>query len=121
VARRHLAGHPPIALSQLAEQMHLPEPLVRHELAPFVRAELLVVAQRGRQPTYSLGRDVDTIHLGHMLRLLECGWVQAPLQTEAERKLRSLLEERVITRDAQTEGISLRELVLRCDETSPTP
>jgi hypothetical protein len=56
-----------------------------------------------------------------MLRLLECGWVQAPLQTEAERKLRSLLEERVITRDAQTEGISLRELVLRCDETSPTP
>lgn len=115
VARRHLAGQPPIALSQLAEQMHLPEPMVRHELAPFVRAELLVVGQRGKEPTYSLARDVDTIHLGQVLRILECGWAQAPLQTEAEHRLRSLLEQRVIKRDPETEHLSLRDLVRYSD------
>ena len=65
-------------------------------------------------------RDVDTIHLGQLLRILECGWNQAPLLTDAERNLRSLLETRVVTRDADTERLSLRELVQQCDAPSPS-
>jgi len=115
VARQHLRGEPPMALSQLAQQMNLPEPLVCHQLAPFVSAELLVSGWRGKEPTYSLARDVDTIHLGQLLHILECGWQQAPLFTDAERNLRNLLETRVVTRDADTEKLSLRELVQHCD------
>jgi len=119
VALRHLLGESPIGLSQLAQQMNLPEPLVRHQLVPFVTAELLVSGWRGKEPTYSLARDVDTIHLGQLLHILECGWNQAPLLTDAERNLRSLLESRVVTRDADTERLSLRDLVQQCDAPSP--
>jgi membrane protein len=118
VAQRHLRAEPPLTLSQLSEQMHLPEPLVRNELRPFIKAELLVGGQRRGEPTYSLARDVDAVHLGELLRTLECEWSRAPLVTDAERRLRGLLDERVITRDASTEGLSLRELV-RYYETEP--
>jgi|GEM_PF-2402250 len=121
VARRHLAGQSPIGLAQLAELMHLPEPMLRHELAPFVQAELLVLGQRGREPTYSLARDVDTVHLGQMLRILECNSFQAAARTHPEQRLRALLEQRVIHRGLEIEQLSLRELVRYCDTVPAEP
>jgi DNA-binding IscR family transcriptional regulator len=120
IARRHLNAEKPIALSALAEQLHLPEPLVRVELTPFVKDELLVSARRGNESTYSLGRDVDSIHLGEILRLLECSWKHAPVVTDSERRLRALLESQVMTRDAATEQLTLRELVRRYDSSDAT-
>jgi membrane protein len=111
VAQRHLRAEPPLTLSQLSERMHLPEPLVRNELCPFTKAELLVTGRRGGEATYSLARDVDAIHLGELLRTLECASTPTSLVTDAERRLRGLLDERVMTREASTEGLSLRELV----------
>ncbi len=111
VARQHLQAEPPLTLSKLSERMHSPEPLVLHELKPFLKAELLVAGQRGRESTYSLARDVDAIHLGELLRILECAWTGAPLMTDAERRLRELLDERVLARDASTEALTLRQLV----------
>jgi membrane protein len=111
ISRRHLHAEPPITLSKLAEEMRLPEPLVRQQLRPFLKAELLVAGRRRGETTYSLGRDVDAIHLGDLLRILERTWTQAPLVTEGDRRLRELLEQRVMTRDAGTEALTLRELV----------
>ena len=118
VAQRHLQAEPPLTLSMLSERMNLPEPLVRNELKPFLKAEFLVAGQRGREPTYSLARDVDAIHLGELLRVLECTWTRAPMTTDAERRLRCLLDERVMAREASTEGLSLRDLV-RYSEAAP--
>ncbi len=111
VAQRHLAAGKPLAISEIASQMNLPEPLVRSELQPFANAELLVVAERSGEAIYSLARDVDAVHLGEILRLLEQTWVKAPLARPGDHRLRGLLEERVLARDTATANLTLRDLV----------
>ena len=114
IAQQHLGAGPPLTLANLAQRMRLPEPLVRDELKPLLKAELLVAGLRGRESTYCLTRDVDTIHLGELLRILECTWAEASFVGDSESRLHRLLEERVLSRDASTEGLSLRDLVRQC-------
>ena len=111
VAERHLAAGKPLTLSDIASRMSLPEPLVRNELQPFAKAELLVIAERSGEAIYSLARDVDAVHLGEILSLLEQTWVKAPLAKPSDHRLKALLEGRVLARDAATANLSLRELV----------
>ncbi len=111
VAQRHLAAEPPLTLSKIATQMSLPEPLLRNELRPFVKSELMVVGERAGEPIYTLARDVDAVHLGEVLRLLEQTWTQVSLVTESGRRLKALLEGRILVRDAATAELSLRDLV----------
>jgi membrane protein len=111
VAQRHLAAGAPLTLSNIAARLSLPEPLIRNELRVFVQAELLTASERGGEPVYTLARDVDAVHLGELLRLLEQTWASVPFLTECDRRLKGLLEERVLARDAATADLTLRELV----------
>lgn len=111
VAQRQLAAAPPFSLSALARQVNLPEPLIQRELRPFVKTELIVVGDRQGDPIYTLTRDVDAVSLGELLQMLEQAWVKAPLVTEGDRRLRALLEQRVLGRDPSTEKMTLRDLV----------
>jgi len=69
------------------------------------------VGDRAGDPVYTLARDVDAVQLGEVLQLLEQTWVQAPLATENDQRLRGLLEGRILQRDAATTKLTLRELV----------
>jgi membrane protein len=111
IAQRHLGAAAPLSLSAIAARMNLPEPLVESELRPFVKSELVVVGDRAGDPVYTLARDVDAVQLGEVLQLLEQTWVQAPLATENDQRLRGLLEGRILQRDAATTKLTLRELV----------
>ena len=111
IAQRHLAAEKPLAISEIANRLSLPEPLVRNELQPFAKAELLVMAERSGEAIYTLARDVDAVNLGEILRLLEQTWVKAPLARPGDLRLKGLLEGRVLARDAATANLSLRELV----------
>ena len=117
VAQRHLGAGPPLSLSDLANQVNLPEPLIQRELVAFVRAEVLVVGERRGDPIYTLARDVDAVCLGELLRMLEQTWTKAPLITDGDRRLHHLLETRVLARDPDTEKLTLRQLVAEWDNT----
>jgi membrane protein len=111
IAERHLAAGAPLSLSRLAGKINLPEPLVQRELLPFVKTEVIVVAERQGDPTYTLARDVDAVKLGDLLQMLEQTWDNAPLVTDGDRRLRTLLGERVLARNPETEQLTLRQLV----------
>lgn len=116
IARRYLQAEPPLALSVLARQINMPEPLVQALLQPFCTAELIVVGQRNREPTFSLARDIDSIHVGQLLQIIESRAVDSPLATASEAKLQSLLEQQVMQRHTEVASLSLRELLHRCDQ-----
>lgn len=116
IAKRHLAAGPPLSLSSLASAVNLPEPLIQRELVPFVKAEVVVVGDRRGDPIYTLARDVDAVNLGELLRMLEQTWVKAPLVTDGDRRLRGLLENRVLARDPSTESLTLRQLVAKWED-----
>jgi len=111
IAKRHLNAGPPLSLSVLAKQVNLPEPLIQRELRPFVKSELIVIGDRLGDPIYTLARDVDAVTLGELLRMIEQAWVKAPLVTDGDRRLKGLLEKRVLAREPSTEQMTLRQLV----------
>ncbi len=119
IAERHLFAGAPLSLSMIAARLSLPEPLIESELRPLVRAELLVVGDRSGDPVYTLAHDVDAIHLGQVLRLLEQTWTLAPLSNDGDRRLKGLLESRVLARDPATSELTLRELVKHWGSNEP--
>ena len=72
---------------------------------------LIVIGDRLGDPIYTLARDVDAVTLGELLRMIEQAWVKAPLVTDGDRRLKGLLEKRVLAREPSTEQMTLRQLV----------
>jgi hypothetical protein len=121
MARISRAGLPPLGLGSLAQRTNLPAELLRSELDRFAAGQLLVRSREQGEPRYAIARDLDSIRVADVTRLLEAH-SGATGETAVEDRLTwRFVDERLLRLPTEISEMTLRQFSAIIDPSSAEP
>jgi DNA-binding IscR family transcriptional regulator len=109
MARISRSGQPPLLLGALAMKTNLPAELLRSELDRFVAGQMLVRSREQGEPRYAIARDLDSITISDVTRLVETTAIAVGEGASEDRRTWQFVDDQLLRQKDEIAAMTLRQ------------